>query len=394
MLIAQHFGCARHVHNWALSEKQCHYEATGKSLSKRQLQDALVASKKDDKPWLTDVNSQMLLAALGNLDTAFSNFFQGRARYPRFKNKYAGWQSFQCPQHVKVNFEQGLIQLPKIRGVKARLHRSFDGKIKTVTVKRSPSGKYFASVLVDDGFEPPIPAVIEPDKTKGLDLGLKEYLISDTGIEAENPRHLKHGLNRLAAEQKKLARKKKGSANRAKQRRRVACVHEKIANQRKDFIHQVTAKLAYKSHETSFAVESLNVKGMVRNRKLARAISDAAWGFFLQALTYKCEWVGKNVLKIGRFEPSSKRCHRCHHKMDRMPLSIRSWNCPACGAEHDRDINAACNIKQFALADTLRQSVCVKGSPEATPFCDGALAKGLVGWPNGSQEAPTIAVTA
>lgn len=149
VLMNHHFGCARHVYNWALAEKNRHYEETGKSLSKRALQDAMVASKREDKPWLNDVNSQALLAALGHLDSAFTNFFQGRAKFPRFKKKYAGWQSFQCPQHVKVNFDTGEIQLPKIGAVKAKLHRPFQGKIKTVTIKRSPSGKFFASVLGD-----------------------------------------------------------------------------------------------------------------------------------------------------------------------------------------------------------------------------------------------------
>ena len=389
MLMAQHFGCARHVYNWALDKKVRHYKQTGKSLSKRALQDALVASKKADKPWLKEVNSQMLLASLGHLDAAFTNFFQGRARFPCFKKKYAGWQSFQCPQHVKVSFESSSIQLPKIGSVSSRLHREFEGKVKTVTIKRSPSGKYFASILVDDGAESPIPATVEADKTKGIDLGLTDYLIDDRGEKTTNPKHLKHGLERLAIEQKKLARKQTGSANRAKQKYLVARIHEQISNKRSDFIHQITAKLAYKSHETSFAVEDLNVKGMLRNRKLARAISDSGWGLFLRALTYKCDWSGKNVLRIGRFEPSSKLCSECGFKAQKMPLSIRHWQCPDCGANHDRDTNAARNIKQFALADALGWSVCVKSSPASIPFCDGGAAKDSDSALDGSQEAPT-----
>ena len=145
VLIAKHFGCSRHIYNRALSEKDKHYKVTGKSLPKRQLQDRLVASKKDDKEWLSEVNSQSLLASLANLDTAFSNFFQGRAKFPKFKSKYSGWQSFQCPQHVTVDFERNAINLPKLKGIKAKLHRPFSGKVKTVTIKRSPSGKYFGS---------------------------------------------------------------------------------------------------------------------------------------------------------------------------------------------------------------------------------------------------------
>ena len=388
----QHFGCARHVYNWGLNEKNKHYEATGKSLSKRALQDALVASKKQDKPWLNEVNSQSLLAALGNLDTAFSNFFHGRTRFPRFKSKYNGWQSFQCPQHVKVNAESGEIELPKIRAVKAKLHRSFQGQIKTVTIKRTPSGKYFASVLVDDQKEAPVPSTVEADKTRAVDLGLTHYLIDDQGQKTPNPRHLKQGLERLGIEQKKLARRKMGSTRRSRQKQIVAKNHERIANRRQDFVHKLTAGLAYKSHETSFAVEDLNVKGMIRNRNLARAISDAGWGMFVQFLNYKCHWSGKNVLTIGRFQPSSKVCSACDYRMKALPLSIRHWQCPSCHAQHDRDICAAKNIKRFALADALGLSVCVKSPPATRPACPGVVAKGLVcNIPVGSQEAPTIA---
>ena len=177
VLLAKHFGCSRHVYNWALFEKDKHYKETGKSLSRRRLQDRLVASKKDDKEWLTEVNSQSLLASLANLDAAFFNFFQGRAGFPKFKSKYSGWQSFQCPQHVTVDFEKAVINLPKLKGIKAKLHRPFSGTVKTVTVKRSPSGKYFASVLVDDGAVDPAPSIIEPEATIGLDVGLTHFLI-------------------------------------------------------------------------------------------------------------------------------------------------------------------------------------------------------------------------
>ena len=394
VLIAKHFGCSRHVYNWALTEKDKHYKETGKSLSKRQLQDRLVASKKDDKEWLTDVNSQSLLASLANLDTAFTNFFQGRAKFPKFKSKYSGWQFFQCPQHVTVDFETSAINLPKLKGIKAKLHRLFSGKVKTVTVKRSPSGKYFASVLVDDGVVDPVPATIEPENTIGLDVGLTEFLIDSEGNKTENPRVLKASLVRLGIEQKKFARTKKGSANRAKQKRKVSIIHEQVANRRYDFIHQTTANLADKSHATTFAVEDLNIKGMVKNHKLARAIQDASWGMFLTTLEYKCRWNGKNLIRIGRFQPSSKLCNCCGHKMESMPLSIRVWLCPICHSENDRDINAARNIRDIGLADSLGCSDCVKSSPVAIPVSAGATAKGVESSRHGSQEAPTIAASA
>ena len=394
VLIAKHFGCSRHVYNWALSEKDKHYKETGKSLSSRRLQDRLVASKKDDKDWLTEVNSQSLLASLANLDAAFFNFFQGRAGFPKFKSKYSGWQSFQCPQHVTVDFEKAVINLPKLKGIKAKLHRSFSGTVKTVTVKRSPSGKYFASVLVDDGAVDPAPSAIEPEATIGLDVGLTHFLIDSEGNKTENPRILKASLTRLAVEQKKLARKKKGSGSRAKQKRKVSIIHEQVANRRYDFMHQTTANLADKNHATTFAVEDLTIKGMIKNRKLARAIQDASWGMFLATLEYKCRWNGKNLIRIGRFEPSSKLCNDCNYKIESMPLSVREWLCPGCLSLNDRDVNGARNIRDIGLADSLGCSDCVKSSPVAIPVSAGVTAKGVERSQHGSQEAPTIAASA
>ena len=400
VLIEKHFGCSRHVYNWALAEKDKYYKKTGKNLSKRQLQDRMVASKKDEKEWLAEVNSQSLLASLANLDTAFSNFFRGRAKFPRLKSKYSGWQSYQCPQHVTVDFEKGVVNLPKLKGIKAKLHRSFSGKVKTVTIKRSPSGKYFASVLVADGSVDPVPATIERECTIGLDVGLSEFLIDSDGQKTKNPRVLKASLARLAVEQKKLARKKKGSTNRARQKRKVSIIHERVANRRYDFIHQVTSNLADKNHATTFAVEDLNIKGMVKNHKLAKAIQDASWGMFLTTLEYKCRWNGKNLIRIGRFQPSSRLCtssrlcNSCGHKMEAMPLSVREWDCAVCNTHHDRDINAARNIRDIGLADSLGCSDCIKSSPVAIPVSAGATAKGVEDSQHGSQEAPTIAASA
>ena len=266
--------------------------------------------------------------------------------------------------------------------------------MKTVTVKRSPSGKYFASVLVDDGAVDPVPSVIEPETTLGPDIGLTEFLIDSECNKTENPRILKASLTRLAVEQKKLARKKKGSGSRAKQKRKVSIIHEQVANRRYDFIHQTTANLADKSHATTFAVEDLNIKGMIKNHKLARAIQDASWGMFLTTLEYKCRWNGKNLIRIGRFQPSSKLCNCCGYKMESMPLSVREWQCPKCLSTNDRDINAARNIRDIGLADSLGCSDCVKSSPVAIPVSAGATAKGVERSQHGSQEAPTIDASA
>ena len=377
VLLAKHFGCARHIYNWALAQKNEHYEKTGKNLSRSELQRQIVASKKTDKPWLAEVNSQSLLAALLHLETAFQNFFQGRSRFPRFKSKAMGWQSFQCPQHVTIDFEENRINLPKLKGIKARLHRSFQGQIKTVTIKRSPSGKYTASVLVDEQFVAPVPTTIEPEQTLGLDVGIQHFFTDSNGKKKDNPKFLRQSLPRLRIAQKILSRKKKGSYHRAKQKKRVAILHEKVANQRYDFIQQLTAKLVSKNHATSFALEDLHIKGMVKNRKLSRAISDCGWGMFISTLRYKCQWYGKNLLTIDRFAPSSKTCSQCGQKQEKMPLSLRVWQCD-CGTTHDRDHNAAIMIKHFAFADALGYSDCVKSSPMTKPVSAGVIAKGVV----------------
>ena len=389
--LACHFGCARHVYNWALAAKDKHYQDTGKSLSKRTLQDSMVLSKKTEFPWLCDVNSQSLLAALNNLDRAFSNFFSGRAKFPRKKKRYCGWQSFQCPQHVTVDAGVGVINLPKIKGIKAKLHRKLSGKIKTVTIKRNPSGHYFASVLVEDEVVLPVASLVIAEQTVGLDVGLTHVLIDSDGNKTDNPRFLKKSLYRLGVEQKIWARQKKGSANRAKQRRRVALLHEKTGNRRHDFIHQETAKLAVKNHATSFAVEDLHIKGMVKNRKLSRAIHDVSWGTFLTVLTYKCERYGKNLITINRFAPSSKRCHECGYHNKVLPLSVREWECPSCLTVHDRDINAAKNIRLMGLADSPGHGGCVKSPSVAILVSASATAKGVENALRRSQEAPTRA---
>lgn len=388
---ACHFGCARHVYNWALAAKDKHYQETGKSLSKRAIQDAMVLSKKTQFPWLCDVNSQSLLAALDNLDRAFANFFRGRAKFPRYKKKYSGWQSFQCPQHVTVDKNAGVINLPKIKGIKAKLHRPFSGKIKTVTIKLNPSGHYFASVLVEETTVLPIASQIIAEQTLGLDVGLTHVLIDSEGNKTPNPRFLKKSLYSLGLEQKIWARQKKGSSNRAKQRRRVALVHEKTGNRRHDFIHQETAKLAVKNHATSFAVEDLHIKGMVKNRKLSRAIHDVSWGKFLTVLTYKCERYGKNMIVINRFSPSSKRCYDCGYHNKVLPLSVREWQCPSCLTVHDRDINAAKNIRLFGLADSPGHGDCIKSPSAAILVSASAVAKGVESSLRRSQKAPTRA---
>lgn len=350
-LFAQHFGCARHVYNWALALKQQYYEEHKKNFSRSELQRLLVAAKKQEKPWLAEVNSQTLLSALLHVHNAYTNFFEKRAKFPRFKKKYSSCQSFQCPQHVTVDVEKSLLHLPKIKGVKIKLHRAFIGAIKTVTIKRSSCDEYYASVLVDNGDTDPAPTATEAEQTLGLDVGITRFYTDSEGNKVENPRFLKRSLDNLALANRLFSRKKNVSGrNRAKSKLLLSRVHNQVKNLRNNFIQQESAKLAVKNQATSFAVESLHIKGMIKNRKLARAIADCGWGIFLSALAYKCKAYGKNLLKIDRFAASSKTCSSCGAKLQKLPLAVRNWTCE-CGVSHDRDHNAAKMIKKFALAE-------------------------------------------
>ena len=349
--MASHFGCARWVYNWALGKMIAYYEEHQKGLPIRKVQDELVALKKtEEKAWLREVNSQALLASLMDVKKAFVNFFEKRAGFPRFKKKYDSKQSYQCPQHVKVNIQDNCIVLPKIGAVKAKLHRTFQGTIKTTTISRNSSGHYYTSILVETAEALPIPTTVDLEYTLGLDLGINHFLVTSEGAKAENPRNLAKGLKRIKKLQRQLAKKEKCSANRAKARKRLARQHEKVKNKRLAAIHRVSANLVFKNQATSFAIEDLNVKGMLKNRKLSKAISDCGWSEFTRQLQYKSAWMGKNVLIIGRWDPSSKLCSHCGHKKETLSLNQRIYDCTHCGLSIDRDHNAAINIKKIALA--------------------------------------------
>ena len=354
LLIEKHFGCSRFVFNWALALQKRYYAMFGKSLSRTQIQSQLVKKKKTGKfAWLNEVNSQSLLNALLNVHTAYTNFFKGRAKFPRFKSKKIPQRSYQCPQHCTVGFDKNIINLPKIKGIKAVFSREFVGKVKTVTISKTATNKYYASILVDTGDNDNIPTAttIEPNLTLGVDLGLSHLLILSDGTKIDNPKYLANASKRLVIQQKIFTRKQKQSKNYQKQKLAVARIHEKVRNRRLDLHHQITHKLICENQATSFCIEDLSAKNMVKNRKLAKAINDVGWGQFITLLTYKASWYGKNILKVNRFFASSKICSHCSHKLDRLPLSVRSWTCPNCQTHHDRDINASNNIRSQALAD-------------------------------------------
>jgi putative transposase len=343
-LFAKHFGCCRWIYNWALNRKIQTYQLTKKSIHRYKLNVELPKLKKaEDTAWLSEVNSQSLQQELIYLELAYARFFREKKGFPKFKSKH-GHQSFGCPQGVKVGKSD--ISFPKIGSVKAVISRTFKGKIKTVTVSMTPTGKYFASVLVDDGKELPITKKYSEKTTVGIDLGLTHFATLSTGEKIANPRHLKQNLARLKREQRRLSRRVKGSNRRNKQRIKVARIHERVANIRQDFLHKLSTRLV--SENQALAFETLNITGMLRNHKLARHIADAGWNTFVQFSAYKLLWNGKTMLRIGRFDPSSKLCD-CGEINRELKLSDRAWTCGKCNRTHDRDIQAARNIKRLAL---------------------------------------------
>jgi putative transposase len=280
-MLAWHFGHTRHVYNWALKLKIRYYRLYGKNISKRALQDRLVRRKRRMKyQWLNDVNSQSLLSALFHLDTAYNNFFSGRAKYPRFKTKKSNWHSFQCPQHVNIHQDEQRIDLPKIKGIKAVIHRPLEGVVKTCTIKKNPSGHYYISVLVDDHQPLPNKQPIKLDETLGVDVGLKDFIITSNGVKKANHGFLQRSLIKLNGVQKQLSRKQKKSNNKSKQRLIVARIHEKVVRQRNEYHHQIANGLLCDNQATTIAFEDLHIKGMIKNRKLSRHIADVAWSMF------------------------------------------------------------------------------------------------------------------
>ncbi|WP_424096935.1 RNA-guided endonuclease InsQ/TnpB family protein [Moorena producens] len=358
-ILAQHFGCARWWWNYALNQCIETYKETGFGLSRSALNAMLPKLKKYEKTvWLKDCYSQILQSVSLNLSRAYQNFFvrvawpigQGRAKSPRFKS-YHHRQSIQYPQYVKQVGD--CLKFPgKLGVVKAVIHRPLDGEIKTVTVSRTPSGKYYASVLME--YDSDVVKASIDGKVIGIDLGIKDFAITYDGEKTSkfgNPKHLAKSEKKLAKKQRIAARKKKGSNGRKKAIKIVAKVYERIGNVRQDYLHKLSRKIVDQNQVV--VVENLNVKGMLcatrtlreRNHKLAKAISDLGWGTFVNFLSYKCEKEGKVLVEINRWFPSSKTCYNCHYQIKELPLDVRTWICPSCGTHHDRDGNAAKNIR-------------------------------------------------
>jgi putative transposase len=353
-LIAKHIGSSRFVYNLALETKNVAYLGSKHNFSPFDLIKQLPELKKECE-WLKEVNSQSLQQSIQNMDIAFKKFFKG-AGFPKFKSKHRGKQSFSIPQNVIV--ENNLLIIPKFKeGINIVLHREIKGTIKSATISVAPTGKYFVSVLVDTNTEMPIKAPIKENTTIGIDLGIKDFAITSDGEVFENPKNLRKAQSKLKYVQRKYSKNK---GKRTKQR--LALLHEKVANKRKDFLHKLSTKLIRENQ--TICLEDLAVSNMVKNHNLAQAISDVSWSTFVTMLEYKADWYGKNILRIGRFAPSSKTCNCCGYINKELTLKDREWTCPKCNSVLDRDVNASINIKSFALKNNLSEEHTLKNHDE------------------------------
>jgi putative transposase len=358
-LLRRTLGCVRLVYNKALHERtQAWYERQEKVGYGQTSSMLTLWKKEDDLSFLNEVSSVPLQQGLRHLQTAFANFFTKRAKYPNFKKKHQGGSAEFTKAAFK--FKDGEIYLAKCKEpLPIRWSRQIPEGCQptSVTVKLHPSGRWHISIRFDDPTIKPLPA---NNKAVGIDLGLSSLVITSDGEKIPNPKHLKKHYRKLRRLQKSLSRKQKDSNNRYKARVKLAKAHLKITDTRKDHLHKITTQLIRENQ--TIVVEDLAVKNMVKNRKLSQAISDASWGELTRQLEYKCQWYGRNYIKIDRWFPSSKRCSNCGHIEEKMPLNIRGWDCPKCGTHHDRDINASKNILAALLCRVSLWSECKTGT--------------------------------
>jgi len=341
ILLDKHFGCTRFVYNHFLNVRNVEYKTNKVNMSYYDTANELSVLKTNDEfTFLNEVNSQSLQWALRFLDIAFRNFFRGQTNFPNFKKK-SNNQSFKVPVNSTFKLKNNKIIIPKFKeGINFRGKLVLDNLVKfnSVNVSKTPSGKYYATLQGEFNYNP----LEQNDNQIGVDLGIKEFLITDNGIKIDNPKYLKKSLKKLKYEQKQLSKKNKGSKNRNKQRILVSLIHEKITNKRMDFLHKLSQKII--NENQVICLENLAVKNMIKNHKLAQSISDVSWSKFIEMLKYKSEWNNRQLVQIDRFYPSSKSCSECHYINDNLTLKDREWSCPSCRTNHDRDINAAKNI--------------------------------------------------
>lgn len=360
-LLMKHFAAVRLVFNLALETKIVAYKSAGINLSGYDLKKQLVGLKQDCA-WLNEVNAAAMQNSVMNVEKAYQQFFRGQG-YPNFKKKTSK-QSYTVSNFVRISSDK--VCFPAFSsGIKAKIHRQFEGISKSATISKTPTGKYYISILSLSHDVPKVKAPVYESSTVGIDLGLKTFITSSNGESIEKPRHLRRLEHRIKYVSRMVS-KYGGKKNRHK----YARLHEKIKNQRHDFLHKTSSRLI-NSHDT-VCMEDLNVSGMMKNHKLAKSVADASWHEFSRQMWYKAEWNGKNILSINRFDPSSKTCSDCGYKKDDLTLSDRTWTCLGCGVLHDRDMNAARNIKSFALTQ-LSVGYGLKNHGELSGFSEAMI---------------------
>ena len=359
ILLAKHFGCTRFVYNHFLNERKEQYQKDKKSDNYyAQAKSLTEIKKKEDTEWLKEVNSQTLQFALRSLDTAFLNFFRGNAQFPKLKSRKHK-NTFTIPQFGSIS--DGLLHTPKFKdGIKIKLHRDIVGKIGKMSISKTPTGKYYVSIFTEQIIE----ELPKTNKQVGVDLGIKDFVITSDNKKFKNNRYTKKYAKKLKKSQQHLSRKQKGSNGFEKQKLKVAKIHEKIASCRLDTLHKVSYELVRDNR--LIVIEDLHIKGMIKNRKLSKHIADASWGNFVNLLQYKCDWYGRELVKVNRFFPSSKTCNVCGWINQNLNLSIREWTCKN-GHKLDRDWNASINILKEGLKNISAGTVDYKGGEEIRP---------------------------
>ena len=359
--LQSHFGAVRFIYNYFLEKKIKVYKETKKTVPWNVLALELPKLKQQEEfSWLKEVNSMALQQAVIHLDKAFLNFFRSGFGFPKFKSKHHSKKSFCFPSRLSLDYEANRVQIPKFLRTKAldnrlkcKFSRKVEGEIKSATVSQDKDGRYYISILSELEVQVPEKKLVLRETSRGIDFGVKTFLTFDNGEKIENPMFLKKSQEKLANHQQDLAKLEKGTTRHKSKQEQITRLHSKIARQRKDFLDKLTSKMCNDSQVDTFCIEDLSIKDMQSESRHAmnRAIGDLAWNMFVQMLMYKAEQKGKNVIKIGRYVPSSKTCSSCGYVKHDLQLSDREWDCPECGHHHDRDINAAKNIKDFALPD-------------------------------------------
>jgi putative transposase len=367
----QFFGCARFIYNWGLDKKINSWKNEQKSLSYNDLAKQLTSLKKEDRYiWLNECIAESLQQSLRNLDSAYNGFFKSKKGFPKFKSKHKSKDSVKFIHCIHFDFENWKVKLPKIGWVKLCKNQTFDQSLVrqgTTTVHKDKCGAYWVSIIIDDKKELPPKTKVEEQSTVGIDLGIKDFIVLSDGTKVSNPKYYECSMRKLKRIQQSLSRKVKDSHNYQKTRVKLNKCYRYITNQKLDMFHKLSSYLI--NNYDTICMEDLNVEGMMQNHNLALSIQSASWSMFKEILSYKSDWYGKNLITIGRYEPSSKTCHCCGYKNNDLKLSDRTWVCPVCDSVLDRDINAAINIKKIGLNQSKEIKLPrVGGSPDCGEF--------------------------